>query len=191
MVDEWFPKNLVASTTKFCSKKKRDFEFASCSAKFTRELALPWTSKKHLTQAWFLRCYIFFRKQYEIEQHIQDCLKSTVVHKDEMGQEAQMQSRVFLWPKMLRVFHINKGAVLTTILDRKGRQRWSKTSKIMFFSFDFEQHVRDPRKHSRNQYHRVVRQSTWRHGIAILQPSRCWCFGPRFKKPGRMKPKNW
>eukprot|EP00434_Breviolum_minutum_P034078 symbB.v1.2.030156.t2/scaffold3368.1/size58328/3 len=29
-----------------------------------------------------------YRKQYEIEQHIQDCLKSTVVHKDEMGQEA-------------------------------------------------------------------------------------------------------
>ena len=37
MVDEWFPKKIVASTTKFCSK----IEFALCSAKCIIEFALP------------------------------------------------------------------------------------------------------------------------------------------------------
>lgn len=92
--DSWWmlPKTLVASTTRFCSKKKRDFDFASRSAKFIVEFAFPSAKiiqKHQVASMGFIRCYIFFRKQYEIEQHIQDCLKSTVVHKDEMGQEAE------------------------------------------------------------------------------------------------------
>lgn len=137
--DGWWmlPKRLVASTTKFCSKKKRDFGFASCSVKIVVEFALPSAKiiqKHQVASMGFIRCLLFFLQEAVWDRAAHPRLPEK--HSGTQGWDGtrgrKMQSLQFL------------------------------TENVASFPFPYQP--------SRT----IVRQSTSRRGIAILQPSRCW-----------------
>ena len=137
--DSWWmlPKTLVESTTRFCSKKKRDFWFC------------------------FTFCQIYSRV----------CIPFSEDHPETSGRKHGVYPLLHLFQEAVW----DRAAHPRLPEKHSGTQGWDGTRGRKMQSLRFPLMAKMLRVFSFQQPSRIiVRQSTWRRGIAILQPFRCW-----------------